>query len=44
MDHTYGSERDFMLDQIENKFDQAAINIAGALKQLAVVAEQEQNA
>ncbi len=42
MEHTAGSERDFMGGQIEKKFDQAAGNIAGALEQLAVIAEQEQ--
>lgn len=43
MDHTYPSEKDFTIDQIKGKFDEVAGNIAGALEQLAVVAEQEQN-
>jgi hypothetical protein len=43
MDHTAGSERNFMVNQFENKFDQVAGNIAGVLEQLAVIAEQEQN-
>lgn len=42
MDHSYSSEQDFMLTQFEEKFNQVAGNIAGALEQLAAVAEQEQ--
>ncbi len=43
MDLNYPSERDFMLDQFRTRFDEVAGNIAGAMEQLAIVAEQEQN-
>lgn len=43
MDYNYPSERDFVLAQFEAKFDEVAANIAGALEQLALVAEQEQH-
>jgi len=43
MDLSYPSGREFMLDQFKARFDEVAGNIAGAMEQLAIVAEQEQN-